>query len=155
MNRAARPRQRSTDGVPPHLALSAMPGYGAFGGYAPPPGFGAMPAPRQSQQTLPLNLENKRGPKGANLAVFCIPNAYNDQKARRRPDRTLPTAQPHSSGGRDALTQAQAREANMLTQPAATPIPRRHDATPAGSLVGPRSSAPPYVHGTSERSLYI
>lgn len=27
-----------------------------------------------------MNNENKRGPKGANLAVFCIPNSFFDQQ---------------------------------------------------------------------------
>ena len=26
------------------------------------------------------NAENKRGPKGANIALFCIPNAYYDEQ---------------------------------------------------------------------------
>ena len=26
-----------------------------------------------------MNAENKRGPTGANLAIFCIPNHYTDQ----------------------------------------------------------------------------
>ena len=29
---------------------------------------------------LAINADNRRGPKGANLALFCIPNAYTDQE---------------------------------------------------------------------------
>ena len=36
-----------------------------------------MPTKREQ---LSINMENKRGPKGANLALFCIPNAYYDQE---------------------------------------------------------------------------
>jgi len=63
-------------GPPP--GYGGAPGYpGGYGGSygAPPPGGGARPPP-----TLALNADNKRGPKGANLAVFCIPNAYYDQQ---------------------------------------------------------------------------
>jgi len=56
-------------GAPPPYYGAPAPGYGA------PPPFKAGPPP-----TLALNAENKRGPKGANLAVFCIPNDYTDQQ---------------------------------------------------------------------------
>ncbi|KAL1504364.1 hypothetical protein AB1Y20_010770 [Prymnesium parvum] len=48
-------------------------------GYAPPTP-GAAPPARPPPPTLAINAENKRGPKGANLAVFCIPNSYYDQQ---------------------------------------------------------------------------
>lgn len=66
-------------GAPPGYAASpyAPPGYAAPPGY---PGYGAPAAPKLAPATLPMNNENKRGPKGANLAVFCIPNNYGDQQ---------------------------------------------------------------------------
>jgi len=58
---------------------SYPPSYGAPSpwGYGAPPAAGAPRAPPPA--TLDINHENKRGPKGANLAFFCIPNAYHDQ----------------------------------------------------------------------------
>lgn len=35
---------------------------------------------RPANPPLEINKENKRGPKGANLAVFCLPNSYTDQQ---------------------------------------------------------------------------
>ena len=32
------------------------------------------------QPQLPMNSENRRGPRGANLALFCLPNAWGDQE---------------------------------------------------------------------------
>jgi RNA recognition motif-containing protein len=37
-----------------------------------------------------MNIDNKRGPKGANLAVFCIPNSFYDQQV-------LDLAQPYGN----------------------------------------------------------
>ena len=60
-------------------------GYGMpspYGGYQSqyvPPGYGAPPR-QAAPATLPMNIKNERGPKGANLAVFCIPNSYYDQQ---------------------------------------------------------------------------
>ncbi len=49
-----------------------------YGGYAPP--MHEKPPPRPQIAPLAINAENKRGPKGANLALFCIPNSYTDQQ---------------------------------------------------------------------------
>lgn len=68
---------------PPYQPTAYPPPYGGAYGhppqYAAPPGYGAPPATRPPA-TLPLNAKNERGPKGANLAVFCIPNSYYDQQ---------------------------------------------------------------------------
>ncbi|KAL3927228.1 MAG: hypothetical protein SGPRY_002924 [Prymnesium sp.] len=65
---------------PPQFYYPSYPPYGtpAPWGY-PMPNGGQQPA-RPAPPTLALNAENKRGPKGANLAVFCIPNSYYDQQ---------------------------------------------------------------------------
>ena len=58
---------------------AAYPGYAAYPpqyGY-PPPAAAAPPPPRPA--SLPMNHENRRGPKGANLALFCIPNSFDDE----------------------------------------------------------------------------
>ena len=63
----------------PPPAYGATSAYGSSYGYPgyPPPAAPAAPAQRRA--TLPMNAENKRGPKGANLALFCIPNSYQDE----------------------------------------------------------------------------
>lgn len=71
---------------PPAYGAAPPPGYGH---YAPPPSYGAgvwlappaaaPPPARPANPPLAINAENKRGPKGANLALFCIPNSYYDQ----------------------------------------------------------------------------
>ena len=37
------------------------------------------PAPGERPGTLAFNSKNLRGPRGANLAFFCIPNTFTDQ----------------------------------------------------------------------------
>ena len=56
--------------------------------YPPPPQAGAPRA--NAPAPLPMNLENKRGPRGANLAFFCIPNSYYDEQV-------LELAQPYGN----------------------------------------------------------
>ena len=53
--------------------------YGGYQSQYAPPGYGAPPR-QAAPATLPMNIKNERGPKGANLAVFCIPNSYYDQQ---------------------------------------------------------------------------
>ncbi len=72
---------------PPPFGPGGYPGaygmpYGGAGGYPGAYGSTAPPQPQPAPRpaTLPMNAENKRGPKGANLALFCIPNAYSDQQ---------------------------------------------------------------------------
>lgn len=67
------PPQAGYPGYPP----APYPGYppAPFPSYAPPPPAGAPP---RAPPPLALNADNKRGPKGANLALFCIPNSYYD-----------------------------------------------------------------------------
>lgn len=85
---AAGPPAYSPYGAPPYgapPAYGAPPPYGAPPAYSPyvaPPAYasssyGASAGP---PATLPLNYKNERGPKGANLAIFCIPNSYYDQQ---------------------------------------------------------------------------
>jgi hypothetical protein len=67
---------------PMPYAYGALPPYG---GYAPPMHPGAAqhekpPIHKAHNPPLAINAENKRGPKGANLALFCIPNSYTDQQ---------------------------------------------------------------------------
>ena len=63
----------------PPQPYSAYPNYG----YPPAPGASYPPPSHKpasySKPPLALNQENRRGPKGANLALFCIPNAYGDE----------------------------------------------------------------------------
>ena len=67
---------------PMPYAYGALPPYG---GYAPPMHPSAAqhekpPIHKAHNPPLAINAENKRGPKGANLALFCIPNSYTDQQ---------------------------------------------------------------------------
>jgi hypothetical protein len=88
--------ERGGGGAPPaHLPppnFYAPPSYGGYyggyppsyppHGYTPPPAYSALPArgpPQPANPPLAINAENRRGPKGANLALFCIPNSYTDQ----------------------------------------------------------------------------
>ena len=67
--------------APSYPSAPIPPYYGTSYGYgAPPP----PPDARPSNPPLAINAENRRGPKGANLALFCIPNAYTDQQACAR-----------------------------------------------------------------------
>lgn len=61
----------------------AYPGYPpAYAGYPPAPYPSYAPPPPHAARPPPLaiNADNKRGPKGANLAIFCIPNNFVDQQ---------------------------------------------------------------------------
>jgi len=77
--------QLKSSGGPP--AMVPPPQFYPPYGMAPPPGYpygpqgGAQAAapPRPNNPPLAINADNRRGPKGANLALFCIPNAYYDQ----------------------------------------------------------------------------
>ena len=64
---------------PQHAAYPGDPGYS----YPPPPpaypGYG-HPTAAPTRSTHPVNEGNRRGPKGANLAIFCIPNSYFDSE---------------------------------------------------------------------------
>ena len=85
------PAVPSRQQLPPSHFYPPSPGYY---GYAAPPSFPAYsatqpgwsmgaPAAQGLPRPLPslaLNAENRRGPKGANLALFCIPNSYVDQQ---------------------------------------------------------------------------
>ena len=60
--------------------------YSAYPNYAPPappPGASYPPPSHKTRFVLEAaagaQSENRRGPKGANLALFCIPNAYGDE----------------------------------------------------------------------------
>ena len=70
-------------GAPYADPYGAPPGYGGYG--QPPssswPKSGGPPQHPMGQRPgqLAMNAQNQRGPKGANLALFCIPNSYTDQ----------------------------------------------------------------------------
>jgi len=61
---------------PPPQQYDAAPAYPGAPSW---PTSNAVPS-RPSNPPLAINAENKRGPKGANLAIFCIPNSYTDQQ---------------------------------------------------------------------------
>jgi hypothetical protein len=75
---------------PGYSPYPPAPGYGAAPS-APAPGYGAAPSGKPSRPSLALNADNRRGPKGANLALFCIPNSYGDEEVL---ELTRPYAMP-------------------------------------------------------------
>jgi hypothetical protein len=66
--------------------------YGAYAGYGNSgytgsygyPNYAAQPAPPvpppRPRAALAINADNKRGPRGSNLCLLCIPNAYTDSE---------------------------------------------------------------------------
>jgi len=67
-------------GAPPSYPPAGPYGYPPYGGAPPPSGYGGAPEPRAYKPPLEINKGNRRGPKGANLALFCIPNSYTDHE---------------------------------------------------------------------------
>ena len=67
-------------GYPP--PAHGYPGYPppAYPGYPPPTVAGPPPGHATRPPPLAINSENRRGPRGANLAIFCLPNAWGDQE---------------------------------------------------------------------------
>lgn len=67
---------------PPPAYPGYPPQYSGYPGYPPypAPAMQPPPAPAARLPTLSINSENKRGPKGANLAFFCLPNSWTDQQ---------------------------------------------------------------------------
>ena len=71
-------------GAPYADPYGAPQGYGGYGQAPQPSSWNKLGGPQQHQMgqrpgQLAMNSQNQRGPKGANLAIFCIPNAYTDQ----------------------------------------------------------------------------